>query len=93
MPHGVSTAKGGTKKGPQKYQNTFAYKHNNKSKLTAKIISMPNDGVCNRCYEQIEWRKKFRKYKPLTQPKKWYVGIQQSFNTKSALFKASPTWC
>lgn len=73
MPHAVSSAKGGSKKGAQKYQNSFAFKHNAKSKISQKINAMPNDGVCNRCFEQIEWRKKFKKYKPLAQPKKWCV--------------------
>lgn len=50
------------------HQNTFAFRHNPKSKLTAKILSLPNEGLCRRCHEKIEWRKKYRKYKPLTQP-------------------------
>jgi hypothetical protein len=50
------------------HQNTFAYQHNPKSKKTEKILSSPNEGCCQRCYEKIEWRKKYRKYKPLTQP-------------------------
>ena len=33
---------------------------------------MPINGLCPACEEQIEWRKKYRKYKPLTVPKKWY---------------------
>ncbi len=50
------------------HQNTFAFRHNAKSKLTAKILASPNEGVCKRCYDKIEWRKQYRKYKPLTQP-------------------------
>ena len=50
------------------HQNTFAFKHNPKSKLTAQILASPNVGVCRRCHDKIEWRKKYRKYKPLTQP-------------------------
>ena len=50
------------------HQNTFAYRHNPKSKLTAKILASPNEGLCKRCHDKIEWRKQFRKYKPLTQP-------------------------
>ena len=60
---------GGRKRGPR-YQNTFAFTHNSKSKLTAKILAMPNDGLCKRCWDKVEWRKKYRKYKPLTQPAK-----------------------
>lgn len=50
------------------HQNSFAFRHNPKSKLTEKILSSPNVGVCRRCHEKIEWRKKYRKYKPRTQP-------------------------
>lgn len=53
-----------------KHQNSFAFRHNPKSKKTEKILSSPNVGVCRRCYEKIEWRKKYRKYKPRTQPGK-----------------------
>ena len=31
--------------------------------MSEKVI-----GLCQRCTEQIEWRKKYRKYKPLTTP-------------------------
>lgn len=50
------------------HQNEFAFKHNPKSKLTEKILASPNVGVCRRCYDKIEWRKQYRKYKPLSQP-------------------------
>ena len=50
------------------HQNKFAYKHNPKSKTTAKILASPNTHVCRRCHDKIEWRKQYRKYKPLTQP-------------------------
>mmetsp|Transcript_8605 Transcript_8605/g.17902 ORF Transcript_8605/g.17902 Transcript_8605/m.17902 type:complete len:364 (-) Transcript_8605:757-1848(-) len=60
-----------TKKGrAPKHQNTFAFRHNPKSKKTEKILSSPNVGVCRRCHDKIEWRKKYRKYKPRTQPGK-----------------------
>mmetsp|Transcript_4611 Transcript_4611/g.8868 ORF Transcript_4611/g.8868 Transcript_4611/m.8868 type:complete len:290 (-) Transcript_4611:83-952(-) len=52
------------------HQNTFAFRHNPKSKLTEKILASPNVGVCRRCHDKIEWRKQYRKYKPLTQPGK-----------------------
>lgn len=66
----MSTQRGNVKKTGQRHQNTFAYKHNRKSKLTERILSSPNNHVCAHCHEQIEWRKRYRKYKPLTQPKK-----------------------
>jgi len=50
------------------HQNKFAFQHNPKSKLTAKILSSPNIHVCQRCHDKIEWRKQYRKYKPRTQP-------------------------
>jgi Uncharacterized conserved protein (DUF2039) len=57
------------KKGrPPAHQNKFAFKHNPKSKKTATILSSPIEHCCQRCYDKIEWRKKYRKYKPLTQP-------------------------
>jgi hypothetical protein len=34
---------------------------------------LPNEGLCPRCHDIIEWKKKYRKYKPLTTPKRWYV--------------------
>ena len=54
----------------QKYQNTVAFKHNKNSKKTRKILAMPINNLCSKCTEQIEWRKKYRKYKPLTVPAK-----------------------
>ena len=50
------------------HQNSFAYKHNPCSKKTEKILSLPNVHTCQRCYDKIEWRKRYRKYKPRTQP-------------------------
>jgi hypothetical protein len=55
-----------TKKGPPKYQNKVGFKHNPKSRLTAVILSLPNEGLCLHCHEKVEWKKKFRKYKRLT---------------------------
>ena len=50
------------------HQNKFAFRHNPKSKTTEKILNSPNVNVCRRCYDKIEWRKQYRKYKPRTQP-------------------------
>lgn len=33
-------------------------------------MNAPNVHVCRRCFDKIEWRKKYRKYKPRTQPGK-----------------------
>jgi len=43
------------------HQNSFAFKHNKNSKKTKKIAAIPNVGVCKRCHDIIEWRKKYRK--------------------------------
>lgn len=48
------------------HQNTFAFRHNPKSKTTAKILATPIQHCCRRCHEKLEWRKKYRKYKPLS---------------------------
>eukprot|EP01134_Creolimax_fragrantissima_P002397 CFRG2397T1 len=79
---GVSSAKSGNKKSGQTYQNTMAFQHNSKSKKSTAIFKMNNSGVCPRCHEQIEWRKKFKKYKPLSTPKKC-VNCQQKNITRA----------
>ena len=66
MPHPIST--GSTYSRKPSHQNTFAFKHNAKSKLTDKILSSPIVNVCVPCSEKLAWRKQYRKYKPLTQP-------------------------
>lgn len=67
----MSSQKGQPKKKP-KHQNTYAFRHNKNSKKSAKIMSTAIAGVCLKCHQIIEWRKKYRKYKPLTTPKRWY---------------------
>ncbi|KAL7560161.1 hypothetical protein ACA910_013171 [Epithemia clementina (nom. ined.)] len=70
-------------KGPiPAHQNKFAFRHNPKSKTTEKILSSPNVHVCRRCHDKIEWRKQYRKYKPLTQPSKCNICSQK--NVKAA---------
>lgn len=69
----MSSQRGNVKKGAPKHQNAFAFKHNPKSKKTERILSLPIRGLCEKCRKQIEWRKKYRKYKPLTQPATWCV--------------------
>jgi Uncharacterized conserved protein (DUF2039) len=49
------------------HQNTFAFRHNPKSKLTEKILESPILHCCRRCHDKLEWRKKYRKYKPRSQ--------------------------
>eukprot|EP01116_Phalansterium_solitarium_P008675 TRINITY_DN22629_c0_g1_i1.p1 TRINITY_DN22629_c0_g1~~TRINITY_DN22629_c0_g1_i1.p1 ORF type:complete len:257 (+),score=71.49 TRINITY_DN22629_c0_g1_i1:181-951(+) len=66
----MSSQRGNVTKGAPKYQNKFAFKHNKNSQKTEKILSLPNDGLCVRCTGIIEWKKKYRKYKPLTAARK-----------------------
>ncbi|KAI7820020.1 hypothetical protein BC939DRAFT_384941, partial [Gamsiella multidivaricata] len=65
-----SSRRGGAKKGAQAHKNTYAFHANKSSKITKKIASMPVGGLCEKCVEVIMWRKKFKKYKPLTTMKK-----------------------
>jgi len=65
----VNTVKSKKKKGhAPAHQNKIAWQHNPKSKKTDKILSSPISDCCRRCKEKLEWRKQYRKYKPLTQP-------------------------
>ncbi|KAI9102656.1 hypothetical protein DFS34DRAFT_701455 [Phlyctochytrium arcticum] len=67
----TSSAKGksGTGKQPQKYQNVFAWKPDKRNTHALKISQTPSSGLCRKCLDIIEWRKRMNKYKPLTQPK------------------------
>jgi len=56
--------------GAPRHQNRTAFKHNKNSKKTLTILSLPNEGLCPRCHEIIEWKKKYRKYKPLSTTKR-----------------------
>ncbi|TPX42366.1 hypothetical protein SeLEV6574_g05637 [Synchytrium endobioticum] len=58
---------GDKRQGGQRYQNSFVYKNNDPAKQ--KIAQLPARGLCKRCRDIIDWRKKFGKYKPLTQKK------------------------
>ena len=61
------------RRGPPIHQNktkwvpSRADKHNT---LRATVEALPNEGVCRRCHDQIEWKKEYGKYKPLKQPAK-----------------------
>ncbi|XP_066262065.1 uncharacterized protein C9orf85 homolog [Euwallacea similis] len=69
----MSTQKGNaTRSRPQKYKNRTAFKNNlhDTSQQTKGINATRVSEVCQRCKEIIEWKIKYKKYKPLTQPKK-----------------------
>ncbi|KAF9184778.1 hypothetical protein BGZ51_003138 [Haplosporangium sp. Z 767] len=69
-PKKSSSRKGNNKKQAQAHKNAYAFHANKNSKITKKIASMPVAGLCEKCVEVIMWRKKFKKYKPLTTMKK-----------------------
>jgi hypothetical protein len=74
----MSTQKGNIRKDGQKYQNAFAFKHNKNSMLTRKIQETPLDFLCEHCLDILEWKIKFRKYKPLSAPSKCIACEQKS---------------
>ncbi|KAL7293721.1 hypothetical protein TKK_0012792 [Trichogramma kaykai] len=69
----MSSQKGNVKRTrPPKHQNTFAFKNSmhDTSHITKKINSLQIANVCQRCKSIIEWKIKYKKYKPLKQPGK-----------------------
>lgn len=70
----MSSQRGNVKKQKaQKHQNTKAFKNNlHDTSGKAKLInSLQVTQCCARCTEVIEWKIRYKKYKPLTVPKKW----------------------
>jgi hypothetical protein len=70
-----------TRAGPAKaprHQNTFAFRHNANSVKSIRIAALPNTNCCIRCTEIIEWRKKYRKYKPIKDLRKCYSCNQKA---------------
>ncbi|KAK3032549.1 hypothetical protein RJ639_036788 [Escallonia herrerae] len=67
---------GGGRQGPPKHQNKYAWKPNagvkiNETEVGGRFRPLSEvTGVCLRCKEQIEWKRKYGKYKPLTEPAK-----------------------
>lgn len=68
------------KSGPQKHQNTKAYRNDlhRKDKTIKVLNSLQIAGCCKRCKEVIEWKIKYNKYKPLTRPKKCVKCLQKN---------------
>ncbi|XP_030647759.1 uncharacterized protein C9orf85 homolog [Chanos chanos] len=56
----------------QKYQNTTAFKNDKygASVHVKKANAKVHDGLCQHCKDVLEWKVKYNKYKPLTQPRK-----------------------
>ena len=69
--HKMSLRKGDNSKRGQKYCNSRAFKPGlyGVSRRVKLAATLPLGGVCTRCKEKIEWKKKYDKYKPLTAPK------------------------
>uniref|UniRef100_A0A2H1X1L4 SFRICE_017017 n=1 Tax=Spodoptera frugiperda TaxID=7108 RepID=A0A2H1X1L4_SPOFR len=75
----MSTSKGSNvRKRPQKHQNRTAFKNDlhDTSRKTKFLNSLEITGVCKRCKDILEWKIKYKKYKPLTAPRKC-VGCEQ----------------
>eukprot|EP00658_Telonema_sp_P-2_P039475 TRINITY_DN2823_c0_g1_i3.p1 TRINITY_DN2823_c0_g1~~TRINITY_DN2823_c0_g1_i3.p1 ORF type:complete len:236 (+),score=70.87 TRINITY_DN2823_c0_g1_i3:233-940(+) len=67
-------------KGGQAHQNVNSFSHNKGSRMTKKIDGLVNTGLCKPCWEKIEWRKKFHKYKPLSTARKCNSCAQKTIN-------------
>lgn len=72
----MSQRKGGR---GQKYQNSTAFKPGlyGESRRVKLAAALPVAGVCARCRDKVEWKKKYDKYKPLTVPRKCVVCQQK----------------
>jgi len=83
----MSSRSGNTTKKQQKHQNTFAFKHNPNSSKTKQISKSPLDFLCDRCHNILEWKIKYRKYKPLTCPSNCNLCLERK------VYKAYRTIC
>ncbi|OWF47551.1 uncharacterized protein C9orf85 homolog [Mizuhopecten yessoensis] len=68
----MSTQRGNVKKGAQKYKNKNAFKNDlhDRTPQMELIKKVQVTGACQRCTDVIEWKIKYRKFKPLTTAKK-----------------------
>ncbi|XP_073696846.1 uncharacterized protein C9orf85 homolog [Garra rufa] len=64
----------------QKHQNVTAFRNDKYGateqikKAQAKVL----DGLCQHCKDVLEWKVKYNKYKPLTQPRKCVKCLQKT---------------
>ncbi|KAL3640208.1 hypothetical protein CASFOL_011794 [Castilleja foliolosa] len=64
------------RQGPPKHQNKFAWKPHGGQKINPTELGgslkpySEVTGVCPRCKTQIDWKRKYGKYKPLSEPAK-----------------------
>ncbi|TGZ70725.1 hypothetical protein CRM22_003039 [Opisthorchis felineus] len=67
----MSTERGNNRRcRPPKYQNAVAYKNNmhDTSKRTKEVNNLIMESLCARCKGILEWKVKYKKYRPLSQP-------------------------
>ncbi|XP_034192322.1 uncharacterized protein C9orf85 homolog [Osmia lignaria lignaria] len=79
----MSTQKGNSNRSrPQKYQNKSAFKNDlhDKSNKTKLINKIEVTNVCEKCKKIIEWKIKYKKYKPLKTPSKCLKCEQKAIN-------------
>uniref|UniRef100_A0A9J8B8W3 Chromosome 9 open reading frame 85 n=1 Tax=Cyprinus carpio carpio TaxID=630221 RepID=A0A9J8B8W3_CYPCA len=64
----------------QKHQNVTAFKNDKygASEQVKKAKSKAHDGLCQHCKDVLEWKVKYNKYKPLTQPRKCVKCLQKT---------------
>lgn len=77
----MSSSRGNTSRTrPQKHQNKTVFKNDlhDTSHKTKFINSLEISEVCKRCKDIIEWKIKYKKYKPLTAPRKCVACEQKS---------------
>ena len=74
----MSTERGNVQRQrPQKYMNATAFK-NNAHHTSSQIVTLnelETPGLCHRCRSIIEWKVRYKKYKPLTNPRTWWVSL------------------
>ncbi|VAH80016.1 unnamed protein product [Triticum turgidum subsp. durum] len=64
------------RQGPPKHQNAYAWKPNlgrkiNETEPGGRFRPLSEiTGVCQRCRDQIDWKRKYGKYKPIVEPAK-----------------------
>nr|CAB3474340.1 unnamed protein product [Digitaria exilis] len=65
------------RQGPPKHQNTYAWKPNLNQKINetepgGRFRPLSEiTGVCQRCRDQIDWKRRYGKYKQIVEPAKW----------------------
>ncbi|XP_059406903.1 uncharacterized protein C9orf85 homolog [Carassius carassius] len=64
----------------QKHQNVTAFKNDKygASAQVKKAKSKVRDGLCQHCKDVLEWKVKYNKYNPLTQPRKCVKCLQKT---------------